>query len=96
MSDDNVQSSSFSLRCNASAQPKGCTLNIVSSLITQHSSLFYFSLFASGINVEECGDDDQHQTFHEDEEAPNERAVFKVRVGPGDERSQRQTTHQPD
>ncbi len=57
---------------------------------------FHASLFTSRIDIEEGADDDQHQAFHEDKEAWHERAVFVVSVRPGDERSQRQTTRQPD
>ena len=57
---------------------------------------FHASLFTSRVDKEECADDDQHEAFHEDEEARYESTVFIVRVRPGDERSQRQTTHQPD
>jgi hypothetical protein len=67
-------------------------------LFTLHSSLFTLrlSLFTSRVDVEKGSDDDQHQAFHEYEKARDERAILVVRVRVSDERSEYQSTRQPD
>jgi len=48
------------------------------------------------VDVEKQANDDQHQAFHEDEEARNECSIIVVRVLIGHQRAKSQTSRQPD
>jgi len=52
-------------------------------------------LFPARVNIEKHGDDNQHQGFHEEEEARDKGAVFIVSVLVGDERAESNARYQP-
>ena len=69
----------------------------------QHSSTFGNSAhhlllitLPAGVNIEQYGDDDQDQAFHEDEEARDECSIFVMGVLVRDQRSQSNARCQPD
>ena len=64
--------------------PDGATAQIIESVLL------------SRINVEQRNDNNQHQAFHEEEEAWNENVVFVVRIRVSDKGSQCQSRRQPD
>jgi hypothetical protein len=72
-------------------QPKA--VSALRSATALHGIAYHASLvsFSTGVDVKEHADDDQHQAFHEDEEAGNKCSVIVVSILEGDEGAESKT-----